>query len=225
MKSRIDNNIRNLASYIIVFFITWSIYEIGVATYIQANYPEYVHTLSKAIIKVLVWILPVFLYLKLYDKVRPLSYLRLKENVKEGLMGAISLSLFFLFYTLLRINILGTLMVDFNLGIHGWLNVVLLAGFTEEIVFRGFLLRKLWEMISFKRAMIISSFLFLVIHFPIWYVRGMGGIADFLFASLYLFVIGLLQAYVYKKTDSLWACIISHSLHNFIVSILVLVQM
>ena len=101
-----------------------------------------------------------------------------------------------------------------------WLNTILFVGITEEIVFRGFLLKKLNLYLSFKKAAVISSILFIFIHYPFWYAKGELILPIILFNSIYIFCFGFVQSYTLKKTDSLWACIISHSVHNFIMSIL-----
>ena len=222
MKNK-KNNLKPIVAYIIMFFIIWSVYEIMISTNIKDIYSDNLNIFSNFIIKSLIWILPVYLYLKFYDKKNPISYLKLDKNIKKGLMGALILSLFFTFYHFTRINLLGSLKVEFNLDLYILLNTILLAGIAEEIVFRGFLLRKLWTNSSFKIAIVSSSLLFVFIHYPIWFVRGRTLSIDFLIGSFYIFVLGLLQGYIYKKTNSLWACIISHSFHNFIMNIFSLV--
>lgn len=220
MKDNIFKSLKNLVIYIVIFFIIWAIYEIGIAPYIENNYSENILVFSKLIIKLFVWIIPVFLYLKFYDKVNPLSYLKLKDNIKQGLIGAIILSLFFITYSGIRAYLIGNIRLDLNLSINTWINAIIFVGFTEEILFRGFFLKKIWDKSSFKKAMIVSSLLFVFIHYPIWFVRGKLIFPNLISSSIYVFAVGILEAYIFKKTDSLWSCIISHSIHNFIVNIL-----
>ena len=223
MKSKKNKNIKPILTYIILFFIVWIVYETMIATSIKNIYPENIHTFSNLIIKSLVWILPIYLYLKFYDRKNPISYLLLDKHVKKGLIGVLALSLFLALYHFFRINLLGSLKSDFNIGLYTLLNTILLAGIAEEIVFRGFLLKKLWNLFSFKIAMICSSLLFVFIHYPIWFVRGRTLSLEFVIASLYIFIFGILQGYIFKKTNSLWVCIISHSIHNLFANIFILV--
>jgi len=218
-----DNKLKNfkyLVIHILLFFSIWATYEIGIAPYIENNYSQNIFVVSRLFIKLLVWIVPVFLYLKFYDKIDPLSYLKLKNNIKQGLIGALGLSLFFISYSGLRAYLIGNFKLDISLSINTWINGIVFVGLTEEIVFRGFFLKKLWDKLSFKKAMIVSSLLFVCIHYPIWFVKGKLVFPNLISNSIYVFVIGILEAYVFKKTDSLWACIISHSIHNFIVYII-----
>ena len=86
-----------------------------------------------------------------------------------------------------------------ELDLYTFINTILLAGIAEEIVFRVFLLKKLWTNLSFKIAIIITSLLFVFIHYPIWFVKGRTLSIDFLIGSLYIFILGLLQGYIFKK--------------------------
>ena len=223
MKNEKKKNIIPISTYIILFFIVWAVYEMMIATHIKDIYPENIHTFTNLIFKSLVWILPAYLYLKFYDRIDPVSYLKLDKNIKKGLIGALALGLFFTLYHFLRINVLGSLKIDFNISLYTFLNTILLAGIAEEIVFRGFLLNKVWNLFSIKIAIVSSSLLFVFIHYPIWFVRGQTLSLGFVISSLYVFIIGILQGYIFKKTNSLWACIISHSIHNLVVNIFILV--
>lgn len=82
--------------------------------------------------------------------------------------------------------------------------LVIIAPITEEIVYRGLILKGLLKHYSVKKAIIISSLLFAFMHFNIW----QGVIA---------FVLGLLLAWIYIKTKSITPCILAHALHNFLI--------
>lgn len=43
-----------------------------------------------------------------------------------------------------------------------------MAGIAEEIVFRGLNLQEINKKVAFWTANIVTAFLFLVIHYPIW---------------------------------------------------------
>ena len=214
---------RVVFTYLILFFFIWSIYEVGLAPYLTERLSENIFGLTNFFIKFMVWIIPVIMYLTFVEQVNIFSYLKLNENIKKGIIGALIVSFIFLVYNFLEVKLMGNLQIDLSLSLSSWLNMVIMAGLAEEIVFRGFLFRKFGDKIGIRTAMIISSLLFLFIHYPIWYVRGILNFPGLFFSSLYVFIIGMIMAYLYKKTDSLWSCIISHSLHNLIVTILVLV--
>lgn len=79
--------------------------------------------------------------------------------------------------------------------------VVVIGPFFEEVIFRGWLYAGLAGHLGHVRAAVISSALFAVIH------------SD-LPALLPLFVLGLIFAWVYRKTGSLWGCLLLHSMWN-----------
>ncbi|MGC8730310.1 MAG: CPBP family intramembrane glutamic endopeptidase [Candidatus Micrarchaeia archaeon] len=75
----------------------------------------------------------------------------------------------------------------------------IIAPFTEEILFRGFLVPRL--------GIILSAIIFAVPHF-ISYLSISEFVAAFLF--------GLAAGYAYKKTGSLYVSILAHMLVNFL---------
>jgi membrane protease YdiL (CAAX protease family) len=57
--------------------------------------------------------------------------------------------------------------LNFNHSLSTWIDVILLVGITEELVFRGFIQQELEEIFqNFWVAAIISSVLFAVMHVP-----------------------------------------------------------
>ena len=95
------------------------------------------------------------------------SYLGLRHNIKNGLKWTFYVSLLFIsYFIILNLTILHN-NLDFQIGFNELLNTVLLVGITEEIVFRGFLLKKLMNSFKFWIANAITSLLFVSIYFPI----------------------------------------------------------
>ncbi|WP_410429712.1 type II CAAX prenyl endopeptidase Rce1 family protein [Metabacillus litoralis] len=73
---------------------------------------------------------------------------------------------------------------------------------------------------AFWKANIVTAFLFLVIDYPIWTYNA--EFFEFFIAGshIYVFVIGLLFGFAYKKTGSLWSVVLLHAFHNFFVTII-----
>lgn len=84
---------------------------------------------------------------------------------------------------------------------EGWLSLVVLMGIivpiVEEVAFRGFLQRRMSERVSPTTAVVVTAFLFTLIHFNIW---GM----------VSLFVGGLALGYVAYSAGTVWASIVLH---------------
>ena len=85
--------------------------------------------------------------------------------------------------------------------------VTLVAPFFEEIIMRGLVFRGFLKIASPFAAMIFSSVIFAIFHFNI-------------FAFLPVVLIGVLFAWLYRRTGSLIPSIIAHSLFNGITFIL-----
>lgn len=98
--------------------------------------------------------------------------------------------------------------------VDDYLNTFLFAGITEEIVFRGLILQQISESLAFWKSNIITSLLFLTIHYPIWIYTG--EFSD-LWSHMYVFFLGLFFGFVYKKTGSLWSVVLLHSFYNFFI--------
>jgi membrane protease YdiL (CAAX protease family) len=82
-----------------------------------------------------------------------------------------------------------------------WLLAGLLVPFTEEVFFRGFILRGLRSKTGHWPAILLSSGVFAVFHIdPGLYVPT--------------FLLGVAFAWVSLKTRSLWPTIMTHSLQN-----------
>ena len=161
-------------------------------------------------IRLLVWVLPVFLYLRFIDHVDPLKYLKLKQNWKQGLLFGLVLSLIIFFGNLLRYGVPhpGRPLFTWN----SVLSSSVLIGFIEEIPYRGFILQKFEQRGGFWMANPITSLLFLSIHLPGWISLHL------LTANnvISVFIFGIVMAILFKYGNSLWGPIIAHSLNDFI---------
>jgi uncharacterized protein len=192
--------------YLLLFNAVWIFRELWVDSYIE-RLNDVTATFVKASIKIAVWVIPVWLYIKYYLHTNPFTYLKLgRQGVLSGVFLSFLLGIYFM---------LTNQSLHFDLSLHEYINVILLAGITEEIVFRGFILQELERKLCFWKANIIASLLFLVIHYPIWIQNG----TFFTIGShTYVFLLGLVFGFVFKKTGSLWAVVILHSVHNLFAS-------
>jgi len=194
-----------LAVYLTIFFLTWSAYNFFLIPIIPQNwFPIF------AVIKFLVWVVPVYFYLKLVDKVNPIEYLKLNKNIFSGV--------FFGFLVVLPFAVIPSLIqffaqkhgFYFSLSLSDLINGVLMAGFAEEIVFRGFIFQKLQLFSSLPAATIINSVLFLLIHFPYWFSKGL---FTWFYAG-FILVFGIIVCVLFRYSKSLWATMTFHWVNN-----------
>lgn len=208
--------IKVLTLYIALFFILWTVYTLFIDPLIEKG-PYLLNLLGGNLIKLGLWTVPPLILLKYIFKEEPWSYIKLSKNKSKGfLYGALYGAVIIIYVTVSRLLSNGELQFNPFFSLDSWVGGVLLIGFTEEIVFRGFLLQKFEEVLGSKYANAITAVLFLLIHFPKWYMQGNLFMAGFMVNSvLFIFLFSILQAVFLKKTDSLWTCIILHSANNF----------
>ncbi|TQR28447.1 hypothetical protein C7Y47_21665 [Lysinibacillus sphaericus] len=103
----------------------------------------------KTLVKGLVWIVPTWLYIKYYLITNPFDYLKMNINVKKGFFWGIFLSLLVGLYFAIETYIIRQQSFQFSLSIDDYLNVFLMAGIAEEIVFRGFILQEINKKMAF----------------------------------------------------------------------------
>jgi uncharacterized protein len=203
--------------YIIGFFVVWT-------AYIAFFYPQVerlgVDTLPFALVhialKILIWIVPVFVYLHFIDKVNPFDYLKLRQKWKTGLIVGLALSLinFGIFFVQFGVPRLDSSHVTWN----SILSTSIAIGFIEEIPFRGFMLQKLNTMFSnFWIANLITSLLFLLVHIIGWILLSS---EQTLYLYVSIFAFGFVMGIIFRCSDSLWSVIIVHSLNDFFSAVL-----
>jgi len=217
VESKVKNNdIKTMIGFLLIFYFVWTIKELWLIDYIY-SFGNNISSLLEALVKGLIWIVPTWLYIKYYLHTNPFEYLRVNVNVKIGIFWGVVLSLLIGLYFAFETYIINQQSFQFSLSIDDYLNGILMAGIAEEIVFRGLILQEINKKMAFWKANIITALLFLVIHYPVWIYNEI----FFHFGThVYIFILGILFGFVYKKTGSLWSVIILHVLHNFFVSII-----
>ncbi|MBX4265663.1 CPBP family intramembrane metalloprotease (plasmid) [Clostridium estertheticum] len=155
-------------------------------------------------IYLLFFITPVILYLKLKDKVNPIEFLKLNNNIKDGLF----ISILFVIVLIVKRFIVGGEPINLNIGIL-WVSGSL-VGIFEEIPFRGFVLQKLLNHMDFILANLLTTVLFVSIHIPIWILSDVNIVSSI----KSIFIVSLILGYLFHEYNSLWVPIMCHSIFN-----------
>ncbi len=66
----------------------------------------------------------------------------------------------------------------------------------------------------FWQANALSSALFVAVHLPGWTFAGYSA-AALLSSASFVFLLALLLGYLLKRTGSLWACAVTHTMSNW----------
>ena len=91
------------------------------------------------------------------------------------------------------------------------ISAALVGPLAEEVLFRGLLLRLIERMRGPGTGLVLSAVIFGLIHLQPWLVFGLVGI-------------GLVLGFVYLATRSLWACWVTHAVHNTIMLLILFSQ-
>lgn len=206
---------QRIAIYILLFFIAWFIRVLIFLVFDRALPTETSRSISSFAFRMLIWVVPVFLYLRYADKTPALKYLKLTTNLKTALLASIGVILFGFVW---QAAVLALKADQFGNEITFWglFNGVIVPPINEEILMRGFILTKLREVTTFWKANIITSLLFVAIHWPGWKLIFDNELSWMLQSSVTVFILSIALGYLVKKTNSLWPSIILHAANNFI---------
>jgi len=213
---------RYFVIFVLVFFIIWSL-RATVFYSIDLQFdPGIDRRIYSEVIKILLWTVPVFLYLVFVDKTRPLAFLKL--NTEINLKGIVLPAIFLIVYFALTLTFEHSQgrNFDFSAGAVGLLETlgsVSITPISEEILFRGFILGKLSELTTFPKANVITSILFVAVHLPNWFwVNGYQPWIPMRCAGI--FILALMLGWLVKRTNSLYPAIAGHIVNNFIAAVL-----
>ncbi|MMZ48461.1 CAAX amino terminal protease self- immunity [compost metagenome] len=192
-----------LILFILFFYIGWTIKELT----FHPKISDLNLYLISFLIKLIFWIGLVFIYFVYIDRVRLqqiIDYIKLKQNIIKGVFtgGIIGLLL-----VVIEVTIFNGF--RFDIGIR-WI-ITPLTAFSEEVVFRGFVMNKLRDH-RVKGYNFIQAILFMGIHFPIGIISGYS-----LLNYITIFLVGYILGFIYIKTSSIWAPTIAHSVYNILI--------
>jgi uncharacterized protein len=214
-----------LVVYLLLFFCAWALRATVLFFVDEGLRSDFGKAVYSNAVKLLVWVLPVFLYLKFYEKRRPLPYLKLttRPEAKGLALAALGSVVFFAAVVVFERFTSGRNLASLYKASPPVVGLSLLSvavsPLLEEIMFRGFVLREFWERTGFLRADVLASALFVLAHWPYWlWANGLS--KAMLATSLSIFILSLFIGYVLKWTNSLWPCVAVHVFNNFLNSFL-----
>lgn len=195
-----------------IVLIIWSIYRTKLAL------PEW---FDELIAKPLVFVLPVYYSILRYEQKPFFQQIWLKKktaltDVYTGLLVGFIFLLAAFFSNYIRLGDLSFLDNIFNKNLLTATVLILFTATSEEILSRGFILKRLYEESSnMYSSSFIASTLFLVLHIPILFtIPNLSGSMLLLFLGTD-FVLSMVNSFVFLDRKSLLAPILIHALYNF----------
>lgn len=204
-----------------VILIVWSIYRTKVVA------PEWV---DEFVAKPLVFILPVYIYIKNVEQKKffPAIWLKTKKFAGD-LVLAFFIGLLFLLAAALSsflkygyLSFLTNLLPANFQNLLAILSLALATGVSEEILSRGFVLKRLFdESKNIFTSSFFASVLFFILHIPILFtnLQLTGGLLiTFMATDL---ILSLANSFIFLTRRSLILPILIHALYNFSISLYV----
>jgi uncharacterized protein len=201
-------------SYLAVLFGAACIRDFFVTPFVTHHFLGIAASFVEPLYKLLFWIVPTFLYVKYVLNANPLTYLKLTVNVHKGLVWGVTVGALLFLLLVLPFMLVHRQLPHFALSFDDWLNKFLLVGILEEIPFRGLVFQRLQSWLGFWQAILVSSLLFAMIHVPLWLSMGEVLLPNLLLSFITIFLVGVGLCYLFKRTGSLWSCILVHSIYD-----------
>lgn len=186
--------IRTVVISYLVFFAGWTLRVVCVDL---SGMNEFLSWVIGFLIHVVWWPLFALFLIKRYSNDLNIS---LKEMIttKPKLKILLPLLVFTLVY-----NIVGFFINSSGYGtkmkLYDLIITVATVGIFEESVFRGWLLNAVSTFVSERKANLISSALFVLIHYPGWIFAGYE-LTTIVITSLSVYALGLMFGWVFRKT-------------------------
>lgn len=200
-------SVKHVLALFSFIFIFWAFYR---------YFPEPPAWVSELILKPIVWLLPTFWLVRKIEK-QPLTSLGLtKKNLFPAAYWGIGLGLVFALEGLLThiLKYRGFQLISLERSFGQFLGLVLISfatAFSEELVFRGYIFNRLWQI--WKKewlANIVTAFLFVLIHLPIGiFVLGYRPLTMIAYL-FFVFAFGFGSAFVFARSGNLIASILLH---------------
>lgn len=208
---------RPVILYLALFFLVWTLRATIGFTLDQKLTTPVAKAIYSNAVKLMIWVVPAFYYLKRCAGRAPLAYLKLTTHGRSYL-AALALSLVFFAGMVCLVRFAAGQHLIASAQMRTLLVPILsnvVSSALEEILFRGFIMQQLWARIGFWSANLTTALLFVLIHWPNWLWTG-GFHAGLLITSLSIFILALFLGYLLRLTNSLWPCIAAHVGNNLI---------
>ncbi|MGN1458425.1 MAG: CPBP family intramembrane glutamic endopeptidase [Acutalibacteraceae bacterium] len=209
------------------FVIFWAVITNawGYSNYIFKNASFDIGSYIYGYISRFIWVLPAILLIIKYDNKLRLNKKELFSRPKfnKSLTVTIMISLVYIFIMMLVIH----KGFWFNSEIILWLVVIkyIIVGFVEEVVFRGWGYNSLASILSHKKATIITTIFFVLLHFASYFIKLLRfGTFDFvgiIGQSISALVWGIVFCWLLKKGKTIWNPIIAHTIYDLMYVLLV----
>jgi len=210
-----------IAAFVLIFFVVWSFQRLYFRPVFLNQFDGLLFEMLDSGTKLLIWICPTVWLLKRFKGETWLDLKEMFTNKPPWLMVVCYTIVIALIAYLVGI-IYGEgfrLRSDFEPMML--IAPVLVAGITEELVFRGFILNSLLKKMKKLFAVAIDAVLFALIHYPIWIYFNFG-VITILINSMFSILFSVLLSHSFLKTKNLLVPVGLHSFYNLLMLLFVI---
>jgi membrane protease YdiL (CAAX protease family) len=210
---------RSLALFLAAFYAAWTLRVVLLMPVESGISAFWVRQGISQSVRILLWGLPVFLMLAYVHRVSPFRALKLDTFPRgRALRDTAVLCAGWLVVTALFGAFVEQKALVFStrpsLAEWGAMAVTIIwAPIFEEVLFRGYVYQALRGHMRWFGAALISGFMFAAAHWPGWlFMQGphIGLVAQ----TVSITIIGIVLAAAFERGQSLWPCIVLHTLNN-----------
>ena len=210
-----------IAIFVVIFFVVWSFQRLYFRPVFLNQLDGLLFEIIDSGTKLLIWIFPAIWMLKRFKGEMWLDLKEMFTNKPPWLMTV--------FYPVMIGFIVFLVATFYGNGFRMredftpimLVAPVLVAGITEELVFRGFILNSLLRKLKKAFAVIIDAMLFALMHYPIWIYLGFD-VWTILLNSAFSMLFSMLMAHSFIKTRSLLVPVGLHMFYNFLILMFVM---
>lgn len=186
-------SIKTIILSYLIFFGGWTIRVVFVDF---SAWNEYVSWAIRFLIHIVWWPLYALFFIKRYNKELKVSW---KEMIttKPNLKILLPLLVFAIIYQTL-VFFFDSQGFKLEMKLYDFIVTVLTVGIFEESVFRGWFLNAIAHFTSDRKANLISSALFVLIHYPSWIFHGQDALT-IISTSIPMFGLSLIFGWLFSK--------------------------
>jgi len=215
------NNSLSFFLFLALVFIVWALRATVFYGIDESIADATVRQVYATVLKFALWVLPAVAFAALVRRQPPLQYIGLATypGRREWLVALLAVAGYLAAVTAFEVLLNGKRWSFASFSLAG-LAFLFVSSAIEEILFRGLVLKELLNTLSPLAANIVTSLLFVAIHWPHWLWNR--GLTEGVFADTAgVFLISLLLGWIYLRTKSVWPCIVAHTLNNVVAGSLV----
>ncbi len=217
-----DPTFRSILLSLFGFVLLWAIVTDawGYSSHLAINGGSYIY----AFLSRLIWVIPAFWLISRHS-----DFLRFSKNTlfsrpvwNRSFVIVLALSLLIPFVSMFVAH--GGFWINLSTGIPLEIAKIMMVGFVEETVFRGWGYNALSAVATDRKATLYSTVFFVLLHWPAYFVRyyrfGTMDWSRWLTQSFAVSLWGVLFCLLLKKGKTLWNPIIVHILYDLFVHLL-----